>query len=796
MASVNLAIGERAPDTNMAKRKRNKHVKQKLARIREKQSKGRPQEKLNRATAWLKEGDFEQAIQAAEELRSRQTSPEIDATATKVLVEALFRAAAGEADLQTRLQLLTRARSIRTDDARLHYHIGLTNLRLRNFKVAAQDFDTVARLAPERSDTAYFQALIQLGLGQALNEEQISSAPSRQQHTLLYILDRFRADAASDELRSLTARLENIAPWEALLKLAGSKTAAPVAAFEAALSQNPHKNNPLLRYYAGVAAMRKKDRALARKHWQNLDELGARWIQNNAAALYQEELARLAAAGNWERIVADQRKLASSSAQIKKNKALREIVGAAYFHEGYRAAEQQRWGQAASLWTVASQFSTDRLLLQNQALVQEAMGDWATAAASWREMIKRRPRKETHPDYLSDDQVAAIWGRAAGAYALAENYSEGITCMKNALKYNEDNLQMRLTLVSLYAQEDRVEAAINELHRILDIDGENVEALKQLAVLYELDPWRYNARAVWRRILELEPHNRDARDALAQSFIEEVEEFSIYSYRSRYRKSPEEIIEEGLKLVPNHPKLFYTLALIYLRDANREDEASELLQKAWQINPSDVQLSQQVMRQLLRLEREELVEAMIPQVQQSTRAPAAFWLLLAHDVMEDEGDVAWVQRFWDQAYRLSETGHDLYTPLMTLLTMFDDALDEGEEELADMVEERVRKEAPKSGAEEYMQAHRAAVEEGDPQKALRLIRKAKAKLKKRNEKILLEKIDEIEAKFSGPPPMILDLIERMGLDPSGPPPSPLEMMEILANMDEETLDEFTRFVGN
>ncbi|MEM7126587.1 MAG: tetratricopeptide repeat protein [Chloroflexota bacterium] len=792
----------------MAKRKNKKQFKKKLARIQSKQSAGRPQNKIKEAISSLDEGQYEAAINLADDLLQKSYSPEIDAKAAAIAVEAFFRSAAQEGALTSRVELLQAAVDYNPADSRLFYHLGITYLQVGELDKAAEAVRSLAKVSPNHPQLAYIQALIQAGSGKVGKAKNLSSG----QNATLQLIRGIQSGEDKESLQPLAQQALPHHPelWEALLKMAQGKTTAPQQALTQALENLKKSANHssqegvalIVPYYQGVAAMRKKEKEQAQQHWARIEALDTPWYRENLGRLRQEEITKLATAGEWNQIIVDYGDLISRL-DPGKNKVLDELLGTTLFHTGYQAASKKQWEQAASHWQSASQFMTNRILLQNMALVQEAMGDWYSAAESWRDMIKRRPRKESHPDYLTDTQVAAIWGRAGTAYGMAELYEDGITCFKNALKYDEENVGARMALVSFYMEEERAESAINELHRILEIDPENLDALKHLALLYQYDSWRYDAKSIWLRILEIKPTDREAQDALAESYIEEASRLGyFYHHLSSKKRDPGQIFKEGLEKLPNHPKLLVALGMYTIEVEENEEEGLGYLKQAWQATPGDLQITGIVLEHLLINGDFEFVKQMIPQVQKTTRAPAAFWLVIAKEGLENEIDHEWVQHIWEQAYEVAQGGSEPYTPLLTLLIMFEDALDLDEEGLAEQIKERVKAEAPNSGADEYMKAHEAAYD-GDTDQAKRFLRKAKNKLRKRNDNQLMDKLEEFEDLLSRPagglfgaPGGILDMFEEMGLDPMGPPPSPMELMEILSELDEDTLDEFKRIVGD
>src|SRR2546430_6513985 len=103
----------------------------------------------------------------------------------------------------------------------------------------------------------------------------------------------------------------------------------------------------------------------------------------------------------------------------------------------------------------------------------------------------------------------------------------------------------------------RADAAMKALERLLAINAQYVPALLRLGTLYHSRSDR-DPMPIWRRVLALEPHNEEARQALAQLYVEKIqEEGPRYGWFDRFRRRAEKekiaLLEEGLRELPNHP---------------------------------------------------------------------------------------------------------------------------------------------------------------------------------------------------------------------------------------------------
>ena len=185
-------------------------------------------------------------------------------------------------------------------------------------------------------------------------------------------------------------------------------------------------------------------------------------------------------------------------------------------------------------------------------------------------MVRRRPRKTDHPDYLTDAQVAALWNHAADCYEHTEQEGEVETCLRNALKYAPDDTALRLRLADTLLDQQRGDAAETQLLEITTRDPQNVEALVRLGRLYE-EWWDREPMPIWRQVLAINPTHPEAREALANDYVKMVNDespFAAYRFSIDYPgKSHIEILEIGLRELPGHPVLLVALGIAHARGA-------------------------------------------------------------------------------------------------------------------------------------------------------------------------------------------------------------------------------------
>ncbi|HBY93458.1 MAG TPA: hypothetical protein DEP84_05730 [Chloroflexi bacterium] len=741
---------------------------------------------LQEALLVLRHGNTAPAIRLASQVLRAGGSPRVAEAAREVLAEAHFRAAINSPEPDERLKQLDEALQHTPEAPRLHFHRGVTLWRLGRLSEAVKEFDVTAKREPERPGLAYLRQLARLATGQSWQRDGMSPAEA---NTLRLVQGLLNGEPLSGLSSALRGPLLGKGPemWQALIEMRTEPTAAPLDLLQTAAEKaGGDLVKRVIRYYWGVAAMRQGDNPdLARATWVGAQSAGLAtpWLDQNLSRLLRGQVVELAQEGRWDDVV----NRASRVPDVIEDRVLAETVGLAYYRLGYDAAQAGHWPTAVEHWRKAEEYISSRQLAQNLALAEEALENWVRAAEAWRDMVRRRPRKENHPEYLTDSQVAALWGHAADCYERANQPDEAVTCLKNAIKYAPDDAELRVKLVDALLAGERVEAAENELDRILEFDPQNVEALLRLGTLYE-GSWNRDAMPIWRRVLAVDPQNREAREALAQGYVELVRPdtdrgwFAFLRYPSEKEKI--KLIEEGLQELPEHPKLLLELGVLY-RQAKKNRQARDALLRAYQATPTDVKIAGMVLHELLHVDAEEEAERLLPEVRQIQGLLPGFWLDQGRMVLDCELDEAWAVRFFDEAIALVEQPYVEETKASLLASIYETAYGEGAVKLAELYERRIRDEVPKSGAVEYVEAFRLYHEKHDQQKVQRLLRKAGQAARRANDAGMVELVESAEVLLSGPGLDLLKMLRTPGMEGL--------LENLLAGLDLDDEDEFDEY---
>ena len=698
----------------------------------------------------LRRGNYEAVHEQIARALKFKLSPAQAAAAREILAEAHFRAAMADTGLDDRLYHLDAALLQTPDAAKMHFHRGITLWQLGRVAEALSELDATAVRQPDRQGLAYLRALARLATGQPWEATGLTPTEAntlRLVQGLVQGKPRGQPPILQEPVLGRGAEM-----WQALVALQVDAAAAPAEQFKAALNQNTRKPvTRILHYYKGVAAMRAGNRDTARAAWLSAQSAGLNspGLTENLTALLRGEAVELAQEGRWQDLV----NLISRLPAPDTDRIVAETGSLAYYHLGYEAAQAGKWPSAAQHWRKANELDANRYLSQNLALAEEALENWLNAAEAWREMVRRRPRKTDHPDYLTDAQVAALWNHAADCYQHTEQDEEVEACLRNAIKYAPDDTVLRLRLADTLLHQQRGDAAETQLLEITTQDPQNLDALVRLGRLYE-GWWDREPMTIWRQVLAINPAHPEAREALANDYVKMVSNespFAVYRFSVDYPgKSHTEILEIGLRELPGHPTLLVALGIAYAR-AHQLKQAREHLLQAYQAAPQDVRIVSSVLHELLHADAGDATKDLVPAVRQLPRLLPNFWFDQANMALQCKFGDAWAGFFIEEALKLSDQPWVDDTRAGLLLEAYEIAHQSKTTDLLVLLEKRIREEVPASGAVQYLEAYRLHFEKNDIRGATKLIREAIRAARQANDAGVLRRAEAIESALKGGP---------------------------------------------
>ena len=712
---------------------------------------------LREALRKLRRNNTGHAIRFARRAMEAASFPEQKRAAEQVLSEARFQAALGSSSLHRRLEHLEAALRQTPDEARLHVYHGITLWQKGRSAEAVEAFERAAAYKRHPPELSYLRRLTQLVSHRPVEDAGLSAVERDTLHLVADLIEGTPSLFLYTLLQKLWPGRDKTA-WKAFIQMSASEVSAPADLLKQAqkrISREPIRN--VLSYYQGIAALRegKLDEALV--YWREADDLSQPWMERNLVIAVREKVFQHAREQQWTAVIESERLLPAAV----EDRFVGETIGLAYYHLGYNAARTSHWKTAIQHWRKANERIPSRKLLQNLALAEEMAGNWVEAAEAWRAMARRRPRKATHPDYLSDELVAVIWRHAADCYEKAEVTEEMLTCLKNAGKYAENDTEIRLKRVDTLMLEDREEAARNELERMLEDNPDHVETLVRLASLYE-KRWNRDAMPLWRRVFALQPYRTEARDAIAMDYLGRSRpsspDFGYLFDTEKQLLDRINLIRQGLEELPDHPGLLVRLGLLY-EQAGKDEQAGTALLQAYRSAPADIRIVESVLHEMLHLDAGDIIEELLPAIRHIKGLLPEFWIDQGKRVFECELGEFWAMRFFEEAESLLGLPYVEASKASMLLEMFEVVCDADAYEMADTYEQRIHDEVPDSGAPEYLKAYHLLTEDMDLRSALLWLRKSKRAALRARDTAMLNLAGDIERFLRTGPESVFELLD-------------------------------------
>ena len=536
----------------MAKRKVKKQRNQQQKQNKQKQQNKLPQnaaEALQQSLIALRRDGVEQVGTLVARALNLKPTPQQQNAAKAILAEAYFRAAVSNPE--KRLEFLNEAININPEIAKVRHYRALalwrdylennTSSLEKTFKTILVDLDAAYEIDPRREGIAFLQNLIRLAFqGEELDYEQLS----KEQQDILTNAGQFLEKA--DKQTYLDNGVFPSELWRLLANMQLNNELSPTQKLQR-LSQSLRKVGSIsqrvrgiINYYLGVADARQGNLARASSVWLDTKRFNyySAHLNHNLSQSKFEQAFGAMDEGKWTQVIKFILPLATEERiDAKTKRYVSEILVYAHSRMAYEAAQAGNWSQAKQQWQKAMDYSNQRHIAQNLALTEEALNNWGEAALAWRELLKRRPRKESNPEYLTTRQVMILWQHASECHLKDPTdyeYEESIHCLKKAVEYAdaEDELKLRQKIVDILQLAERYDASENELKRILELDPENMQALLKLATFYEEKDswWKNSPLPFWKRAYQLDPKNQEAKDGLAKAYAKKLQ-----------RSSPKEI---------------------------------------------------------------------------------------------------------------------------------------------------------------------------------------------------------------------------------------------------------------
>ncbi|MCC7208753.1 MAG: hypothetical protein IT323_15705 [Anaerolineae bacterium] len=437
-----------------------------------------PRHERRRGYQAFARGDYDAAIQAWTAAGRAGASAALRAA----LAEAHFRRAVTLAQRapDRALDDMRRAYDFAPGDALYAYHLGLAHHRHGDLKAARRAYQDCLAASPDDSLAARAAIMLCLAAAESGGDPARDPAWAR----------------LSPEQRDLL-QPGDPAYIEALKLLAQGD----LARAEPFLTRTLAAQRGFAHYYLGAAAWSRGDAEEALARWLSARAAGFNTpaLRQNLAAAYAARAARLSDAAELAETVRAGLKIVPGSPLLTRQRAR------AAWLEGVQAADAGDWRAALNAWKAARtalesiSAPVPRNLLANIAVASERLERWTDAAETWREIVRRRPRRGD--ESWTPERIASLWAHIETLYARAGRLEQAATMLHYAIKAQPDDLTLRLALVRRRMENENWRAAQAAALGILERAPGHPEATALYAQIADMQGDLDVAIDAWERVL-------------------------------------------------------------------------------------------------------------------------------------------------------------------------------------------------------------------------------------------------------------------------------------------------------
>lgn len=566
----------------------------------------------------LKQANYTKALEIWEGIEPQELQP-IEGIAEGYFRRGLKWFYGEDTQPQAGLNDLKKAFALNPTDACYALHYGLAAHHQDMLEEAVEAYQVAIRSEDEKfvKRAAYPLALALQQQGKEPSEDPVWG-------TLEPIEQSMLNDVSAFSRRPYTLSQNAPLLWQGIVALDQEEQEAAYKMLSDTIeaAANPAEKG-LARYYLGVLAMGQENFKGARKLWTRAYTSGLRMphLEHNLAQIYHT-----IAESHLEKDQPEDALAAANEANRHKTQSsLDELISQARQRIAYKKATAGNWREAKLHWEEAYEMEGNFRQIYNLALAYEHDEEFTKAGEAWREVLRRRPRRDDHPDALTDQEVSNLWARAAEAYLKAGDFDEAIRVYRHAVKYNPDNLETRHHLANGLANVGRLQAAENEYERILERDPKNIKALLRQGELAESrGSWQNNADPTiyWEAILDIDPENIEARHLLSGYYVDQAEDALRWHGTSETIR----LYKEALEYQPDNSHTMVGLGHYYLVDGN-EEQAQEYLDQAIINAPQDLMVYEDILRVWLQNEELDCAWQVLEEAEENvSRIPGKFYI--------------------------------------------------------------------------------------------------------------------------------------------------------------------------
>lgn len=379
-------------------------------------------------------------------------------------------------------------------------------------------------------------------------------------------------------------------------------------------------------YYRGVAAARVGDMQTARTFWGYVydhHKIKKPWVADNLTVSFIEHITQKLEADDLASATSITREAVGLCLQ---NTALDYLCVQVLDRAAHAAAKRGEWEKATTYWkeardvvSASNSLGSPRMIVHNLAIAYEAQELWHDAAEMWRTLLRTRPRpqsskskttskkgsekqskrasdegndtttatEESQPskaatpmqEGLSEEQWSWVRKRVIECYRLAGAINEAVNVFRQAVKKDEQDLDLRIQFVDALITNDQTQSAVNEIRRILDIDPNHVDAYVRMAKAFNVDGRWYEAENALRTVLNMNPERQDVRREIAQLLFQQGRSLHTIGLSEQALN----MFEEGQKFDPENYEFPLWIARLSI-ERNMTENVPALLERVLELS--------------------------------------------------------------------------------------------------------------------------------------------------------------------------------------------------------------------
>ena len=474
-----------------------------------------------------------------------------DAGLSRQLAEAHFRYALSmdrERKLTQIISELHQASRQAPDVAIYRYHLGLAYHQEEQYNKAIGAYRQALRLRPGDERFQWHLALACAESGQDVQNPVVSVMRSMQQEKY----------AEAHE----TLKQHSLGEIHGVVEGCVSAMLGEYAKAKRQLNQyTATKYGVLISYYLGLIYAQEGKMSSAIKHLETAinEPYMAVACKPVLLGIYKQRATAYVEAGEH----AKANRLWNKIAQLDPQDSAVNNAITASLQEGFRQASEGNFSQAMRSWRRLINRGVEHpALLQNYAIACDRSENYENAIETWQQLATVwEQQQSTAPDKERLKRKLALVYRRIGEIALRlDDVYHAKDAYQKALTYVPEDLEIRLRLVTLLAEEDDLNAAMRQLRQLRRRHPDNIRVLElEITLSLESDNYRKTLHSCL-EILKLDPKHQKALELLESLGSECVQRlFNQKGHRQAIR-----LLQNFIEVYPTHTPFYMMLGAAFL----------------------------------------------------------------------------------------------------------------------------------------------------------------------------------------------------------------------------------------